>query len=230
MTYIDLGLIDGNFFNAAHVDSIEAAINKGVLAAEVRMYAGATEPTGWKFVNGQVLVNAQGLFPDFWAVIPASWKSGSNATLPNMAASFPVGQDGTHALGAAGGANTHTLVAGNLPPHAHAIDHDHGLVTTTGQSTTHTHGVFPQNASGTEIWTYFVVQNPSGTTGFTGLTAAGGTVGNLRPAVTDLNNVDHTHNVDLPNFTGSSGNGPGASTAVDHTPKWVGWNYIIKVH
>ena len=80
MTYIDLGLIDGNNFSAASVDSLEAAINKGVLAAEVRMYVGPTEPTGWKFLHGQVVTNFQGLYPDAWALIPASAENTASCT------------------------------------------------------------------------------------------------------------------------------------------------------
>lgn len=238
MVLVDLGLIDGNSFSAASVDALEAAINASCDAGDIKMTIRAvTAPTGWIFLAGQVVINFQGLYPQAWLVIPASWKSGSNANIPNMAQSFPIGQDGTHALGAAGGANTHVLLSGNLPPHAHAIDHDHGVVTSTAQSVNHNHGISgPLNG-----FDQFVVQNisPPGphavfdagdtSTGATIFGAAGLVSSSEQDPTTHAASA-HTHNVDLPNYVGASDNGPGASTAVDHTPKWVAFNFIMKVH
>lgn len=237
MTYFDLGLIDGNSFGAAQLDLIEAALNKGVLAAEVRLYVGTVQPTGWLFLNGQVVVNFQGLYPDAWAAIPAAWKSGSNANLPNMAARFPIGQDGGHVLGAAGGANTHTLATVNLPSHLHAIDHNHAVATSTIESNDHHHQVdttaFAASGGGVVVQTlpgphavYDVGDTSTGATIFT--TNAFMTFG-----AEDISNTHfvqhHTHDLDLPNFVGSSGL-TGSGTAVDHTPAWVAFNFILKVH
>lgn len=236
MTYIDLGLIDGNSFGAVQLDLLEAAINKGVLAAEVRLYVGAAEPLGWLFLNGQVVINFQGLYPDAWAQIPASWKSGSNANLPNMAGRFPTGQDGSHVLGTAGSANTHTLTTANLASHTHPIDHDHPLETFSGITTQaydqfnfagsvpahHAHG--PGTGGGAN---YFVTNG-----GGSPANVAVGTGFAANPA-TNFAGGDHIHrfslNVDLANLAGTSGP-TGSGTAVDHTPAWVAFNFILKVH
>lgn len=237
MTYFDLGLIDGNSFGAVQVDAIEAAINKGILAAEVRLYVGSAAPTGWLFLNGATVVNFQGLYPDAWAVIPVAWKSGSNANLPNLAGRFPVGQDGSHVLGAAGGSNTHVMSTANLPSHSHAIDHDHGNVTSTGESAHHLHQL-DMSASGITVGGGIIVQNTPGPNAVydVGDTSTGATVfavGGMQTTI-DQNpstfaTADHTHDVNLPNFTGTSGL-TGSASAIDHTPAWVAFNFILKVH
>lgn len=242
MAYIDLGLVDGNFFNAASVDTIEAAINNIAWSASIVMTVRAVAPTGWLFLNGAVVVNFQGLYPDAWAVIPASWKSGSNANLPNMAARFPIGQDGSHVLGATGGANTHTIASGNLPVHTHAIDHDHPLLTVSGftsDAVDHTYGTGGVHAH--------VISNPlNGATNLVVTGAGGGVVaanipitgasyGTLSTAYgTGATGNQHQHdfsiNIDLPNFVAASGNGGFANTAIDHTPQWLAVNFMLKVH
>lgn len=238
MTYFDLGLIDGNSFGAAQLDLIESSINKGVLAGEVRMYVGSAAPTGWLFLNGAVITNFQGLYPDTWAVIPASWKSGSNVNLPNMAAKFPVGQDGSHVLGATGSTNTHTLAIANLPSHTHAIDHDHALFTASGQTGdawdwplgTTAHSGHQHNPNGN--FANGFVADGTGTGGPSANIAIGG-ISYVMNNATNVAGSDHLHkftlNIDIPAFSGTSGP-TGSATAVDHTPAWVAFNFILKVH
>lgn len=235
MVLVDLGLIDGNNFSAASVDALEAAINASCSAGDIKMTIATVAPTGWLLLNGATIVNFQGLYPQAWAVIPAIWKSGSNANLPNMASSFPIGQDGSHGIGGAGGANTHTLVANNVPLHTHPIDHDHPNVNVTGYTSdavdhtyggngSHAHNPSP-GAGGTAY-----VGNGGGTTA--NLTLGGGSY-ILSPGTDSqgrLHQHDYNINVDLPNFVAASGNNTTTGTAVDHTPKWVAMNFIMKVH
>jgi len=228
---IDLGLVDGNNWNAFDVDSLENAINTACFACEVRMYVGSVAPTGWIFVAGQVVVNFQGLYPEAWGIIPASWKSGSNANMPNMSARFPIGQDGSHVLGAAGGGNTHTMVAANLPAHAHTIDHTHaGASGYTSDAVDHTYGTGGVHAHSPNGSTYFVGQSAGGPNAIQLSPGSGATVVNIGGTTAGGNAHQHDYVVSVPGFSGSSGNGPGSASAVDHTPAWVAFNFIMKVH
>lgn len=236
MALIDLGLIDGNFFNAAHVDLIEAAINVGQPAGEVRLSVAAVAPAGWLFLSGQVVVNFQGLYPQAWAVIPATWKSGSNANLPNMEQRFPIGAHASFPLGNAGGSLTKTIATANLPVHAHDMTHTHVSHThsgTTGiQDTHHTHG--PPAGSN-----YFVTEllggphainitsgtgrtvNEVGNTGDETASFSGGVGNHGHPFTTGGNTAD--------GFTGNTGN-IGSGTALDITPSWVAFNFMLRVY
>lgn len=120
MVAINLALIDGDYFADEHVDAIEAAINISDPAGRIEMYCGATAPTGWLLLNGASIANANTTYPDLWAVVPASWKSGTTLNLPNFANRFAIGL-GTTALGATGGANSRTIATGNLPAHDHTF-------------------------------------------------------------------------------------------------------------
>lgn len=57
-------------------------------------------------------------YPDLFAVIPASWKTGSNFTLPDM---NNAGLRGAGTLGAFTGDNDRTLGVGQVPDHTHNV-------------------------------------------------------------------------------------------------------------
>lgn len=237
MALIDLGLVDTDFFNADHVDRLEAAINQCAPAGTVVMTMAAVAPTGWLFLAGQTVIGAQTLYPDWWANgLPAAYKSGANAVLPNMTQRFPIGQ-GTAALGTVGGANSKTLIEANLPPHAHVMNHDHGAVTSGGQSAHHIHFLDMAATGFSEI----VMQTVSGGGAHSvydvGDTSTGATIGGV-PGIETLTDQDpstfspanHTHSVDLPNYVGNTGNGNGTATAIDTTPAYLALNFMVKVH
>lgn len=97
--------------------------NNMVPTGSIVMGIWATSQPGFLLLDGSAIASASTLFPELWAVAPASWKSGTTLNLPNMSDRFARGVTGTP--GATGGANTHTLAAVNLPPHSHTIAHDH---------------------------------------------------------------------------------------------------------
>lgn len=91
----------------------------GQIAAFVRQVA---KPVGWLVMAGQTLSGDD--YPQLFNVLPTSWKSGSDFTLPNMAYSTVVGSGthpthGTIAAGATGGAKDHTLTVQQMPTHSH---------------------------------------------------------------------------------------------------------------
>lgn len=187
----------------------------------------STAPSGWLFHN-QTIANADTTFPALWAVAPASWKSGSSLVIPNLADSVLIQQAATP-LGATGGANSRTIGSANLPPHTHAIDHDHAAFTSAAGSA-HNHGVTDPG----HTHTIAARENPvSGSLGSLGLSNAGGTIttrtsDSQTTGISTQNESAHTHSIDVPAFTGASGNGGFAGTALDTTPKHLAVNLMIK--
>jgi microcystin-dependent protein len=156
---------------------------------EVTMWAGAGAPAGWLVCDGQVFNAAT--FPALATLL------GSNAT-PDLRDRVPRGVGPGHALKETGGADTHTLVAANLPAHAHTINHDHG--------TTAAHDL-----AGSVITASQSIDDAgTGATGATTIAAI----------------PTHTH--DVPAYNGNSGNGPGTGTAFDTTDPWFALNFIIR--
>jgi len=130
---------------------------------------------------------------------------------------------GSSSVGGTGGANSKTLATAELPAHTHtmththSIDHDHGSVN-TNTTGAHTHNVsyvlllggsvqMPQPDGANAAWT-----QPTSSAG------------------------DHSHSVDLPNFTGTSGaasnsttSSVGSGTAFDIRPQYFGVVYLMRV-
>ena len=131
---------------AVTVDKLDAAtlertVPAGTVVATIRDSA----DSGWLLLNGVPVTNADSSYPALWAVVPASWKSGSTLVLPDMADRVVAGVGAT-ARGATGGANTVSLVENNLPSHKHTINHGHAHTFTATQDT-HNHTVDPASAS-----------------------------------------------------------------------------------
>lgn len=87
-------------------------------------WIGVAAPTGFTLIDGSTIANAQTLYPDLWAVAPASWKSGANLVLPDWRGLMPMNVSAAHALLTTGGAETHTLSGAELPDHTHTDTHN----------------------------------------------------------------------------------------------------------
>ena len=76
-----------------------------------------TPPAAWLEFDGSTYDQAD--YPELAAVIPASWKSAGDFTLPDLADTFSrfVGSSGT--IGATGGANAYALTEAQMPAHTH---------------------------------------------------------------------------------------------------------------
>ncbi len=228
----------------ARVPSTEWRFPAGFIGTTIA----ATAPTGWLFDN-QAVAGCNVSYPELWALAPASWKSGTTLTIPDLTDAVLM-QAGTTTLGATGGANTRTIASANLPTHTHTIDHDHGSVTsgsvsndhthgfsgtTSGQSVSHTHGPGTGNTFVTQFSSGAAALSvigggaqPDSSAGATGAASAdhshtySGNTGGI--------SANHTHAVDLPSLSGSSGDGGFANTALTTTPKHLAVNIIIKAH
>jgi microcystin-dependent protein len=107
------------------------------LVGEVRIYAGASEPTGWLFCYGQAI--SRSTYSSLFALIGTTYGAGDGSTtfnVPDIRGRVVAGQDdmgGTSAnrltgtsggvdgdvLGGTGGAETHTLTTSEMPAHTH---------------------------------------------------------------------------------------------------------------
>lgn len=216
----------------------------------VSPYAGVAAPTGWLLCDGTAY--DQTLYPDLFAAIGSSYNNASGQAsppagffrVPDLRSRVPMGAGtgiglSNRALASSSGVETRTIASTNLPTHQHTIDHDHPNTTsgtvsadhshsggTGGINANHTHGIgfsFIGFAAGGSV-----MATPNGTNPLTypSLTvssdhAHGFSTGGI--------SANHTHNTDIPNFSGSSGNGGFANTAIDIMNPFLSLNYIIKV-
>jgi microcystin-dependent protein len=177
----------------------------------------SSAPSGWLFHN-QTVTSADTLYPALWAVAPASWKSGTSLVIPNLADSVLI-QQSTTSLGGTGGANSRTIANSQLPPHVHAITHDHASVTTSDPGN-HQHN----DNSATGDW---IMTDIGASSGSLDLHDGGSALGYGVTSVTAAAGA-HTHTVDLPSFVGASGDGGFPNAALDTTPKHLAVNLMIK--
>jgi microcystin-dependent protein len=230
-------------------------VNRLVPAGTIRTTLAATADPGW-LLDNQTVVGAQSSYPALWAVAPASWKSGSDLVIPNLA-DIVLSGAGTTTLGAVGGlvGNTVTLATANLPAHDHTIDHDHGSSSTGTESATHYHSADGSLATSTISATGFEIVRryaSYGTADYVALLDAdsdgqvsngGATFGSgmaLDVGGEPTHNHDvtgntatesatHTHSFDVPAFVGLSGL-TGSGTAVDVRNRHLAVKYQIKAH
>jgi microcystin-dependent protein len=160
-----------------------------------------TAPSGFLLMNGVAIVGGATLYPALATMFPA-WVSGTTLTPPNAAGASLLASTGT--LGAVSGSMSVTLIANNLPSHNHSITHDHDSFTTSSGGS-HNHGLLSSSTS-------------AGTGGFDKTNTSSGTA-----FATSTGN--HTHSIDVPNFTGTSGNNTTTNAAIDIT----GRNLTVRV-
>lgn len=198
------------------------------------MYGGTAIPAGWLTANGAAVNRTA--YAALFAAIGTTYGAGDGSTtfaLPNLVSRFPVGAGAFAALGTSGGLTSTTLTVSHIPQHVHTIpnhthtmDHDHPIVAT---------GTMNQNAVHTHAFTGDIYPYSGGAA--QGLHFGSGA---SHPGYGEFiyqTNTDHTHYVDLPNYTGSTGSagagntgayGTASPTAVPTVPPYTSVNFIIK--
>jgi microcystin-dependent protein len=231
-TSTELNVLDGITASTAelnYVDGVTSAIqtqintvNSTLSTLEVlpkgmiSPFAGSTAPTGWFLCDGSA--KSRTTYSALFAVVSTTYGVGDGSTtfnVPDLRGRVVAGTDnmgGTdagridwdNALGTTGGAQT-------LPQHNHAIDHDHGSFDISGGAHQHTINTNIDRSavdSGTTITLIDIATTPN------------------PYLVTNSGEGGHSHSVDMPNFTGSSGN-TGTGTHGVMQPTML-LNYIIK--
>lgn len=175
----------------------------------VEWYA-ATLPAGWLLQDGSAI--SRTTYAALFAVIGTTWGAGDGTTtfnLPDRRGRVGVGHkamDADHGtLGGTGGSKD------SVAAHTHSINHDHPATTTGNDSPDHTHTTSWPGAGNV----------PAGE----GYTAPIFNTTSPTGAATGGASTRHTHPVDIPAFTGTSGN---AGTASGNLQPFVNVNYIIR--
>jgi len=198
--------------HAANKDYVDSVLPIGIMMP----WPAPSAPAGaWRLCNGATLAISS--YPELFAVIGGRYGTATagNFLLPNMVGRIIIGLDPTddvhhfNNLAHTGGswvvpvpqhlhamAHSHTMAHTHEMPHVHSIAHNHAPVTTaTDGDHDHDAGYFGYNvAAGATMLDRGV--------GVPGSTALNGT----------LIAGDHNHTVDLPNFTGNSGQPDDATT------------------
>ena len=241
----------------AYDDALSIASPAGMVA----MTFATSAPSGWLLCNGQTVTNAETLYPDLWAAAPTAWRSGSNLVLPDMKGRFPVGYNSTdstwNTMAGTGGAKTQTLSTSNLPSHSHSgaahthtINHDHASVTSGSGGASHSHsfsGTTASNGSHSHTYQDRINTLASGSSGYpmrsnnsgtddSRSTNSAGSHNHTFSGTTGSSTASHTHSVNLPNFTGSSGaasysgntGSTGSGSSFSILPPHIIVNFIIK--
>ena len=229
-----------------------AVVNRLVPAGTVVATVSASADAGWLLLDGSTVTGAEASYPALWTVAPASWKSGSNLVLPDMADRVLSGSGAT-TLGATGGANTVTIGTANLPVHQHTIDHGHGHTITADQAQ-HRHSVDPSGTvlisdPGHSHTSGVVIRTNSGTFGGAASGHGAGATTDAASANIGTSTTGITATVDIPAVNsdyqdpaieisggvtslsgGLSGNGGFANTALNVRDAHLAVRFQIKAH
>lgn len=177
----------------------------------ISAYGGAAAPTGWLLCNGDAIDAG---YTELIALV--------GANTPDMKGRFPLGDNASLTLLATGGSTT--IGTTNLPSHTHSIDHDHASFNTASGGT-HSHTISdPGHVHAMQMDTQGYNAGAFSYGAFDSETTT-----NTNTATTGITVVSgegsHTHAIDVPAFTGTSG-ATGGATA--YWQPHVVVNFIIK--
>jgi len=187
-------IVDANVTLAKLAAAVQALL---VPSGAVSPYAGASEPTGWLFCRGQTI--SRTTYAALFAAIGTTYGAGDGSTtfaLPDLRGRVVAGQDdmgGTSAnrltglsggvdgdvLGAAGGAETHTLTEAQLAAHRHltAVDQNNGTTLSASNS------LIKQKSSGGDSNYSLEGSASEPTFGRTSSTGSGAAHNNVQPTI-----------------------------------------------
>jgi len=235
-----IGIEDADgLFDAANVEEALQEIYSNPLkhlpVGTVMMFDGA----GW--VDNETI-------PGWYACISEN----AGVGCPDMVDRFVMGRVVT-STGGTGGSNTHTISTSELPPHIHAIDHDHASFTSGSNSVGHTHSVTIGSHSHTALYLRNSGTGGGNTTTHPYVSISSHSASYLEKqrgdrifgrygsdygfitSTTDLGtktsgtqSANHTHTINVPYYTGNSGNGGFANDSIDMRPAYYTMIFIRK--
>lgn len=181
------------------------------LPGDLKPVAYANTPAGWLECNGQAV--SRSTYADLFTSIGTMYGAGNGSTtfnVPDFRDRSLVGASGTKPLASIGGSPDTTLLAANLPPHAHTINHDHPAVNTSSAGL-HDHELSRVTGTGSDA------SIPRGSNGTAALSDVGVS-----------NDGSHVHSVNVPAYVGNSGNGPGTAAPFSNQSPYRAGRYLIK--
>lgn len=191
----------------------------GAAIGTIQLWAGTVAPPGWVFCDGAAYSRTE--YASAFAIMGTTYGSGDGSTtfnVPNFQGRSPVGFDSSqtefNARGKSGGAKTYSLTVGEMPAHNHTINHAHASATTSSAGA-HTHTAAPETGA------HYVT---SGTGINANISMGGGSYVLNSPRSAGA----HTHTVDVPAFSGSSGSA-GSGTAFSLLSPYIAIQFIIKM-
>lgn len=210
--------------HAATKAYVDAIMPVGV----IMLFGGVAAPAGgdWALCNGAALAIAS--YPELHSVLGYRYGgSGGTFNLPNLNGRVPIGVDPTQTRFDVPGDTGGTWVV-PIPQHQHSMAHDHGAFDSGVQSVNHTHSITHNH--GNVNTTDNVIPQLLGE--FTAHTApASGSSWFARRAGDDVGSASfinesgggaHHHSIDLPQYTGNSGNQSANHTHPVNVPNYVG--------
>ena len=226
-------------------------------------YSG-TPPSKYLLCDGTAI--SRTTYAQLFSILGTTYGIGDGSTtfnLPDLRQRFPIGQatSGTgNSLGDTGGAIDHdhsvpahyhsagTLANTTDGAHTHSINHDHASFTSAGSGTLTTSAT-GGHAHAITIWRNSATGDNSGIPAYES-SIPGMTTGNTSTAAVGDHShtiASHTHSIDVPNFSGTSGSagdhthtisgsagntggvdGDSAMTSGTNNPPFLVVNYIIK--
>jgi microcystin-dependent protein len=218
----EIGYLDG--ITSSVQTQINSAAGATAPTGSIILWTTGTAPSNWLLCNGAAV--SRTTYANLWNVLRAGgstspYGNGDGSTtfnLPNLVGRVPFGADGNqdefNFLGETGGTKTLTIAIANLPVHNHSIDHNHAAFdTSSGGSHTHT---YTDRGNTSTTFSYG--------SGLGQLSLAENTSGSY---TTSSSGSSHSHEINVPNFSGTSGN-TGSGTALPSLPPYIVLNYIIK--
>lgn len=161
----------------------------------------------------------------------ADWQAGKTIALPNLQNAFEIGSSDTYAVGATGGATTHTLSIAELPSHDHPAsfsgnpvgDHNHSP-SAGNEDQQHRHGIL--------VSPFTILQGTATAVQFFAIPATGTGSSNTATTVED---TPHSHTISENNAGGHTPSGSvtitatGSGTPYSTLPPYVGTTAYLKL-
>lgn len=210
----------------AQLDALAASPTR--IVGEVLMWPVPTAPANWLILDGRTV--SRTTYASLYAVLSDTYGAGDGSTtfnLPDGTDVVIMGASGGAGVGGRGGALSVVLSDANLPPHAHSMNHDHPSVNSGSNSVSHTHSINHSHTINTRSDELGTNPNRVANAGGASHAIDGNSAPNAHSGSSGGQSANHYHSVNIPSYSGNTGNGNGSSVPVDITPANLRMHFII---
>lgn len=206
-----------------------------VPTGSIIMFGATAPPAGYLVANGAAV--SRSTYANLYGVIGTLYGAGDGSTtfnLPDLAGTFPLGADGTHALASVGGVESYVISASQMPSHLHSMTHTHTMA--HAHDITHTHSPTDFTGNHLHLMRYSSAAVTAGGSGTRIVDLGSG-------GSSAISEVGGTHQHSVPTFAGASGGSSapntggssapntgltGGATPVDNMPPYLAITFLIK--